>query len=140
MLTLAAVLKRTPKAWLQRSEDCRIYQYKKIVDASDKNPAVLCLVYSIFDSAGNRKTKPKKHRCYVKGLNGKEKRIIASSVEMSCDCEAFMYWSEVALNRKGAAPIMFSNGDDPVVRNPSLTPFPCKHLVRVTLMILNRGM
>lgn len=140
MLTLRQVLKRTPPNWLANSEDCRIYKSKKIIDIEDKNPVVLAIVYSLFDHAGNRKTDPTQHRCYIKGLNGKKTAIISSNVEMSCDCEAFMYWSEVALNRKGAAPIIFSNGDDPVMRNPSLTPFPCKHLVRLSLMILNKGL
>lgn len=140
MLTLEKILRRTPPNWLANSEDCRISRYKKIVDKEDSNPVVLSIVYSLFDSKGERKKDPVEHRCYIKGLNGKKKDIISSNVEMSCDCEAFMYWSEVALNKKGAAPIIFSNGDDPVTRNPSLTPFPCKHLVRVAIMILNRGM
>lgn len=140
MLTLNALLKRTPPNWLANSEDCRIYKHKKIVDVEDKNPVVLAIVYSLFDHAGNRKADPIEHRCYIKGLNGKKKAIISSNVEMSCDCEAFMYWSEVALNKKGAAPIIFSNGKDPVTRNPSLTPFPCKHLVRLSLLILNKGL
>ncbi len=140
MLTLEKILRRTPQKWLQNSEDCRVYKFKKIIDTEDKNPVVLAIVYSLYDSAGNRKSDPIQHKCYIKGLNGKKTAIISSNVEMSCDCAAFMYWSEVALNRKDAAPIIFSNGEDPLVRNPKLTPFPCKHLVRLTLLILNKGM
>jgi len=140
MLTLEQILRKSPKSWLANSDDVRIDAYKKIVDKEDKNPTVLAILYSVYDHEGNRKTNPVKHRCYIKGLNGKDKKIIESKVEVSCDCQAFKYWSEVALEHKDAAIILHSNGKAPVERNPAMIPFACKHVIRLGHLIQVRGL
>ncbi len=140
MLTLDKMLRNSPPNWLANSDDCRISKYKKIIDKEDKNPTVLAIAYSVFTPDGKRKQNPTMHRCYIKGLDGKSKKIISSNIECSCDCEAFMYWSEVALNDKEAALILFSNGEDPLEKNPKKIPFGCKHIIRLGLLIQTMGM
>lgn len=140
MLTLEKMLRLSPPNWLTNSDGCRIKNYKKIIDSEDKNPTVLALVYSIYDSKGNRKDNPIVHRCYIKGIDGKKKKIISSNIECSCDCDAYKYWSEVALHNKEASLILFSNGEDPIEKNPKKIPYGCKHLIRLGLLIQTLGM
>ena len=59
----------------------------------------------------------------VKDITRKNTRL-----KVSCDCESFMYMAEVALNRYGAADIIYSNGEKPRVTNPKMVPLVCKHL------------
>lgn len=140
MLTISKILAKSPENWLNNASSCVVSNYKKIVDSEDGNPVVLAIIYSTLDSKGNPKTNPVKHKCYIKGLNGKNKKIVESKVEVSCDCEAFLYWSEVALYKKDASPIFFSNGADAVVRNPKHVPFMCKHTITLGKMIHRRRM
>lgn len=52
-------------------------------------------------------------------------------VQVSCDCEDFCFTWEVALWSWGAAKIIYSNGEHPIVKNPGLVPGCCKHVVAV---------
>ena len=56
---------------------------------------------------------------------------LSKAAYFSCDCEAFLYWCEVALHAKGAAAIKFSNGEAPDTRNPRKLPMICKHLIEL---------
>jgi hypothetical protein len=51
-----------------------------------------------------------------------------SSVLVWCDCNHFKYNLEVALNKEDASRIISSNGAEPVVMNPGMKTFLCKHL------------
>lgn len=51
-----------------------------------------------------------------------------SSVLVWCDCNHFKYNLEVALNKEDASRVINSNGAEPVVMNPSMKTFLCKHL------------
>ena len=55
----------------------------------------------------------------------------------SCSCDDFLYRWEVALNKKGAAEIEYSNGKFPNTTNPALQTHLCKHLVAIYLRIQN---
>lgn len=140
MLTLAKIMRKMPPNWEINSAYCKIKSYKKIIDTQDKQPVVLALMYSTHDHNHMKKTTPKVHRCYIKGLQGAKKKIYASNVEVSCSCEAFLYWCEVALEKKDASVVMFSNGQLPIVRNPKMIPFMCKHLYRLGLHTQIMGM
>ena len=50
----------------------------------------------------------------------KQKKVL-----VSCDCENFMYYWEVADNHWGAAKIKYSNGEHPNATNPGLHPGMC---------------
>ena len=60
-------------------------------------------------------------------------------VIVGCSCEDFTYTWEVALNRRGAARIEYSNGEDPGEKNPSYVPGCCKHLIAVGQMLIDKG-
>lgn len=60
------------------------------------------------------------------------------NVVVSCNCDYFTFTSEVALNKKGAAQIIHSNGERPDIRNPRMVPTPCKHLYAVLNQIVKQ--
>jgi len=77
------------------------------------------------------------HRPYIIPLNpltDKSGKIfnlnpnINSSVLVWCDCKNFLYTLEVSLNKEDASRIINSNGAEPVVMNPKMKTFLCKHL------------
>jgi hypothetical protein len=69
------------------------------------------------------------------GPGGKPRRYVTVFVFLdrrlhviaSCSCPDFKYRWEVALNRKQAAEIEYSNGELPVIRNPAMRATFCKH-------------
>lgn len=48
---------------------------------------------------------------------------------VACSCEDFKFREEVALWTRNAANIEYSNGAFPVITNPQLKPYVCKHTV-----------
>lgn len=48
---------------------------------------------------------------------------------LSCSCDDFKYTWETVLNKKGAAELEFSNGEDPSITNPFHHIGICKHLI-----------
>jgi hypothetical protein len=72
----------------------------------------------------------RKHRIWIKDLNGKDV-MSTNNVWVSCDCDRFTYAWEVALTRRGASSVRFSNGEPPVKINPRMHPAACKHVYRV---------
>ena len=87
---------------------------------------------STHDSMGN----PKRGSptTYVTSIETNGKMSV-----VSCSCEDFAYRWEVALNKKKAARIEYSNGDPPVDTNPTLIPGCCAHLVRFGQILLGKG-
>lgn len=51
-------------------------------------------------------------------------------VILSCSCDDFKYRHEVALHKKGASEIEYSNGQAPIVTNPREHWTCCKHCLR----------
>jgi len=51
-----------------------------------------------------------------------------SRVQVSCNCPDYLYTYEYALNHHGAARIINSNGEYPILKNPTLQAGLCKHL------------
>jgi intein/homing endonuclease len=66
-------------------------------------------------------------------------RFVANGIVVH-NCEAFMFWCEYALYKKKASDIYFSNGKPPVVRNPKMIPYPCKHIYKLGTAILAKNM
>lgn len=139
-MKISSLINQSFDNFLNNSDNVRVKSAKKIIDKTDNNPTVLAILYSKFDNDGKLRTNPPLHKVYIKGLNGPDKRISDSNIEISCDCEAFLYWCEVALYRKKAAQILHSNGEPPVVRNPKMIPSGCKHTIKIALIINNKGL
>jgi len=71
--------------------------------------------------------RPRKHHQEIEILSG-ESITDKGRLKVSCDCGFFMYTCEVALFLRGAADIIYSNGEMPVYTNPKKVPLVCKHL------------
>ena len=77
---------------------------------------------------GNKLPRRYKHHIVAKdGLPIRESKAI----HVACQCERFKFFWEVALNVRGAADIILSNGEMPVITNPRLLVSGCKHLLAV---------
>lgn len=59
-------------------------------------------------------------------------------VTVSCSCPDFCFRFEYALAKKGASAIRYCNGESPGVRNPSLIAGCCKHIVKLTDLLLDK--
>lgn len=59
-------------------------------------------------------------------------------VRCSCSCADFMYRWEVALHKKDAAEVEYSNGDVPMITNPKMTATFCKHCIALYNKIANK--
>lgn len=82
--------------------------------------------------------RPRKHTQYVYPKDPKTKgRLSDVDVKVACDCQRHMYYYEVALHERGAADIIYSNGEPPYDTNPRLLASPCKHQVRVLSLIVS---
>lgn len=139
-LSLAVLLKTTKRFRYiyEKAQYVRLYKPAKKVSPLTGTVVITC-------SAKSRKTKenpkPQIRHCSVKILNGANK--VSSSkalLEVSCDCEFFTYYSEVALYRYGAAKIEHSNGEFPYVTNPKGLPILCKHLLAFLDTLRKKGL
>ena len=75
-----------------------------------------------------------------KGANGKPKLFKYTTaiefhdegkVRLACSCPDFLYRWEYALYKKGAAYLIYSNGDKPQETNPKMIGGCCKHVIAV---------
>ena len=92
-----------------------------------------CQSYSThhYDQHGRKIPNADRNR-YVTVVEFVDKKLHCN---VSCSCPDFMYRHEVALNRRGAADIEYSNGEMPTTTNPELRVATCKHLIALYLRI-----
>ena len=126
-MTLAQILTNIEWGRKQRTEFVRIISYKFGVKRSDGLPKAIAKAYSKKEGY----TSAYKYVCSVECLNEK------SQVKVSCSCGDFTFSGlEFVLSRKGAADIIYGNGDP-----PQIPPKPgcCKHIfMLVKEMRLNK--
>lgn len=125
-LSIAQVLRTTPRVFKENSKNVVIKELKRGKTKSGL-PGVRAVAKDVFSKPGQR---GRSHKCAIVAMDGKPV-YTSKSVHFQCDCEAFMYWCEVALNKYGAAAIKFSNGEPPDTRNPQKLPMICKHLIEL---------
>jgi hypothetical protein len=82
-------------------------------------------------------TASEKYKCSIIGLED-EGPLSAQKCMVSCPCERFTYYFEVALAKKGASKIKYSNGDMPVVTNPHMITGLCKHLIALSKDLMKK--
>ena len=135
MLTLKQIVQKTDPVRIANSKFVRIIKFKSGYTPRGTGYAA-CQSYSThhYDSKGRRVINPDKTK-YVTVVEFLDKKL---HVNVSCSCSDFMYSFEVALHKKGAADIEYSNGMSPDVRNPAHTTACCKHLVQLYFRIRNK--
>lgn len=133
-LSLKKLLRGTPKLFIHNANDVII---PKLNSSKTKSgmPAVSAVAYT---SDPHRPMKTRRyHNLHIIGLDKNKdgdpdlKKPITKheKVLVSCGCESYVFGgAEYANAAHGAARIVYGNGNPPVVTNPMLVPFLCKHL------------
>lgn len=119
-LSIKQLLKKVPNYILSKAKS-RVVVKKYVPDAVSKGgyPAITAVCVDIEDSR-------RPHRQSIIGLDKSNDFLYNQrQVLVSCSCEFFMYYCEVALHHHGAAKIKYSNGKHPEVTNPTLYPLSC---------------
>lgn len=137
-LVLKDILKVTPDRYKERAESGRIRKMRRMVDNKTKDQIVLSQIYTAKDHAGKIKADPETHFQFIRQLE-RGKKLFNSKCKVSCSCFDFLFVDEVALFKKANADIFFSNGEDPVIKNPKMKPQFCKHLVKLVMEIRRQG-
>jgi len=125
-MTMEGIMRNTPPGRVKGSTEVRITH----VIAQPSIPSVTTQTYT-----PGHKDKYKTSVAFKRDVKGK----LLKYVQVSCSCPDFMYTWEVALHNKGAAPIMYSNGEPPEERNPKELSGVCKHLYAVMGAMLRRN-
>ena len=111
------------------SKHVRILKIKPYINKANNN-VVAVKVYKAADPQDVPNRRDINQVCTVTCLD-KSGDIRKGNVKVSCSCEWFMYNCEVALHSKGAADIIYSNGEEPTETNPRKLPYVCAHLFYV---------
>jgi hypothetical protein len=123
-LTLKKMLNESLIVDLNNSKNVHVLSSKFTVSAKGRKAVI-----GTCQSAQTKPSvKPDKYKCSIIGLEN-DGPLSAQKCMVSCPCERFTYYWEVALTKKGAAKIHYSNGDMPVVTNPNMLTGICKHLI-----------
>jgi hypothetical protein len=132
-MTIAQIRKYTPFNRRVSSKIVKIVEIK-VKKNIDGYPLILAKTISTETPKGeakNLKTAPH----YVTSIELYPKK----QVIVSCSCDDWLFTYEVACNKKGAARIEYSNGENPGTRNPAMTPGCCKHLYALSTKLISEG-
>ncbi len=121
MLTLSRLMNNTPNAVRRRAAgQCRLTKIQKKTVGPRTNKIVEHH-WGVACTDGVRVITVKFHGPVAK----------TTPVWVSCTCPAWLFFCEVAVAGAGSTDVLYSNGAAPVVRNPSGTPYLCKHIYAV---------
>ncbi len=121
-LTMEQILRRTTPDRIDKARSTvRVSKLNLAISKATKLPLAAAQVYSLDRNAdGSRKI----HKYVTSILFRRTKKV-----KVSCSCHDFMYRFEWVLWKKGAADIVYSNGETPDITNPGYLGGCCKHLV-----------
>lgn len=143
-LILKDVYDVTPERYKGRSKFAEIPNFDPRLQIVSEEPrkarrVILSECYTTHDSKGNPKKEAELHYQIIIGWLDSENRTLWNQpCRVSCSCKDFLFTDEVALYKRGNADVRFSNGADPVIKNPSERPQVCKHLIAVMKKIRQR--
>ena len=134
MMKLSQLVKVSSKARKMNAEFVKIVGYKE--GRNKKGFAVaIAKSYSPVIYKDGKRVRAKDTSKYVTRITFVDSKL---NVKASCSCPDYLYRWEYANNLKGAADLLFGNGEAPVEKNPSNKPGLCKHLLRVAQEIKER--
>lgn len=131
-MTIRQIMSSTPPSRRHAADYVKVTQLK-VRRSPDGNPMVLAKTIASHTSDGIRKSPQPMHK-YVTTLE-----ILGKHVRCSCSCDDFWSTWEYALAKRGAANSEYSNGEPPVVRNPKFVPGCCKHIFRLSELLIEQG-
>jgi hypothetical protein len=133
-MTMQQIMARTPSNRKQKAE------YVRILEVKVKNTSYKTRIYKaklnsthnvVNDQAVRKRVTP---TSYVATVETNDKMVV-----VSCSCEDFMYTWEMALVKRRAARIEYSNGESPDERNPRMIPGCCAHLFKFGELLIKKG-
>lgn len=136
-MTLRKLYRVTPRLFIENAKEVLVKSIKKRKTKSGM-PVVTATAYTSDPFRPLRMRR--EHVVHVIGLDKTDKFDADIStpitehkkVLVSCSCESYVYGGgEYANAAHGASRILYGNGKPPVVTNPKMSPFLCKHLVNV---------
>ena len=133
-MNLRQLMRATLPTPREMANDVRIVQMRKEVTEIDL-PVVVAITRSLPTVLEPVKRERSTFILSVEELGP----LSQGDVQVSCDCEYFMFYCEYALNSVGAAEIRYSNGDVPLMTNPGLQPTLCKHLYKLAGVVTRRN-
>lgn len=127
-LSLKNLLRATTENFLERSNDVHMRDQK--IGEVDGNTKVQVMAKT--------RQSTEWHLCTIQGLSPGP--ISQVRVKVGCDCESYLFVSEVALHHQGSADIVYSNGARPWVTNPRMIPTLCSHLTKLAQVVIAKGL
>lgn len=128
-LSIRKMSTTTPKFLHINSDDVNVLKVRKVIDKTTMLPAVKAVTQT---QPNQYRRRPPKYDTVIHLMEDDPDIRITdkkTKVKVSCSCDFFTYYCEVPLYMRGAADILYSNGDYPHVTNPRAIPIVCKHLL-----------
>lgn len=131
-MTMRQILKSTPKSRQFSASFVKLREVKVGRAKTTAAPVIRAKSYSTHNHKGERKLyKPNTYVSLVE--------IHSQHVVLSCSCDDFWAVWEVALEKRGAARVEYSNGERPIERNPQMIPGCCKHLYALGTKLIEKN-
>ena len=133
-LSIIQLLRKVGKTQILNSKYVRI---KRVQFNQEKN------LFKIETQTYDPETKQYRthiQRIYPADRSYKGKLSDCPRIKVACNCGFHLFFSEVSLAYQNAADIIYSDGSYPIVRNPSLKPWVCKHILKDFLFLVQKNL
>ncbi len=138
MLTAKQILQVSPLSRHKKAAQVAIRAIKVRRSIPDDMPMVL---------AKTQSTQKMKGGVPGKLLPDTKTNLYVTSIEVypkghlicACSCDDWKFTWEVAMAKRGAARVEYSNGELPTTRNPSKEPGACGHLIALLNHLIGKG-
>lgn len=132
-MTARMILQATPRETHLRANNVYIYAWKAMPNEGG-GVKYIATARTTRNDDGTSRPKSQTYRVTIIVLNS------SGHVNVDCECKAHPFWGgEVALHKRKAADIRRSNGKLPMVRNPKLQPYGCKHMLAAIWKLQTAG-
>lgn len=140
MLTLGQMIRATPKKIWRNARGIRVMVVaSKFGQTPEKEPYFEAMIKAKSTSSATPRPlkKTEVHNVVIRQYGSDVVSLAAGGVRTThrswvhCSCEHFLFSCEFALAKRSSSSIINSNGDPPVITNPSLLPMVCKHIIAV---------
>lgn len=130
MLTLRQLVRNTPRAIAIRAlMQCRTNITRALITEDDFGNRVREVAGLVRATDGDR-------FAIIMFYEPDKKDLPASRVWIHCSCPFYLYHNEVVNALRKSSDVINSNGELPVVRNPRMIPYMCKHLIALAKLAI----
>lgn len=128
-LNAMQLIRKVAKTQLANSQYVQI----KSVQRNKNKPL---LKFTTITREPNQKPRVHVQRIYATDPNYTGPLYLCPSIRVACDCGNNLFQWEIANAYHGVSDVIYSNGDFPIVTNPSLRPGCCKHILKCLLFMV----